>query len=319
MKKINYLEILKNAFLLTWKNKFLWLFGLFIFLGSIGSNADVFFRSMGDKNQDPQLLVDFAERNPNLFIAISLALLIFGIVIYLLRIIATTAVVKSANNIKLYSQLPFSKIFVESKKYLWKLLMLEILISFSVFAIAVLLIVPIAYLFLIKAEIFAILMSVLAFVILFPLVILAVYLNKYAYLFLILGDFEIKDSLELAYIALAKNIKESLVMGVISLGLSLAIMIVLAFVGIIILAIFGALGFLANMLFANTGMISSAIIGGITGIVILTTLLSWYATLIQTAWLFFFQEISFEKDNEKKKKVAEKVDIEVPISDPEAI
>lgn len=317
MKKINYLEILKRAFLLTWENKFLWFFGFFIFLGSFGSNLDVVFRGMGQKNQDPQFLLDFAQKNPNLFLAISAALFIFGIVIFLLKVVSVVALVKSASNIKLYSQIPSLKILVEAKKYLWKLVLLGLLIGCGIFVVATLLIIPIAYLFIIKAEMFAIMMAILAFVMLLPLLAMAIYLSKYAYFFVILGDFGIKDSLELAYVTLAKNIKESLVMGAISLGFSMAIMIVLASIGIIILAIFVALGFLANLFFANAGMIAVAVVGGLTVIFFLVAVLSWCAAFIQTLWLLFFQEITFEKDREKK--VTQKVEIDVEVANPEVI
>lgn len=320
MKNIQYLEILKKAFLLSWENKLLWVFGFFIFLGSIGSNSDIIFRQLAadENNQNPQVFLDFAQKNPGLFMMIGLLLLIFGIMVFLLRIVSVAAVIKSANNIKLYSQLPLLKIFNESKKYLWKLLLLDVLIGLVLFVIAILLIIPISYLFIIKAELFGFMMAFLAFVIFIPLVFLGVYLNKYAYLFLILGDFEIKTSLELAYVTLAKNVKESLIMGVISLGLGMLVMILAMVVGVFILGLFGALGFLANMLFAKIGMIVVGTIGGIFGIIALASLLSWYAVFIQTTWLFFFQEISFEKDKEKK-KVSEKVEVEMEVSDPEVI
>ncbi|EKE19631.1 MAG: hypothetical protein ACD_8C00131G0001 [uncultured bacterium] len=317
MKKINYLEIIKRAFLLSWRNKFLWVFGFFIFLGSMGSNSDVIFRQLAidENNQNTQVFFDFAQKDPGLFMVIGLLLLIFGIMVFLLKIVSVTAVIKSANNIKLYSQLPLLKIFNESRKYLWKLLLLGILIGLSLFAIAILLIIPIFYLFIIKAQLFGFMMTFLAFVIFVPLVVLGVYLNKYAYLFLILGDFGIRTSLELAYVTLAKNIKESLIMGVISLGLGMLVMILTMVVGVFIFGLVGTLGFLANMLFAKIGMIVVGTIGGIFGGIVLVSLLSWYAVFMQTTWLLFFQEISFEKDKEKKKTM-ERVEAGMEVSDP---
>src|SRR5665648_199063 len=113
MKNINFLEIIKQAFSLTWKNKFLWLFGFLVFLGSITSSFNL-QNGASDKNTDStSSLTIFIQPHPGLFISLSVLLIIIIITLFLLKIVATTAIIKSANNITLYKQLSIWAIILE--------------------------------------------------------------------------------------------------------------------------------------------------------------------------------------------------------------
>ena len=52
MSKINYLQIIKDAWKITWKNRYLWWFGFFVTLGG-GGGMNYFFNSGEEEKLDP--------------------------------------------------------------------------------------------------------------------------------------------------------------------------------------------------------------------------------------------------------------------------
>lgn len=310
MKKIQYQDILKQALLLTWRNKFLWFFGFLTFLGSITSNADFLGDNTTNQTKMPTSVSSFIEQHPWIFFGLIVLLIIVAITLFLLRLIATAAIIKSADNIELYKQLSLKAIFIEAKLSLWKLFLLELIISLSLGLIIALLSFPITYLFFLKAKLFAFLMLATAILIVLPLLVLAYYLRKYAYFYIVLGNFNIKASLEMAYTKFTTNIKESLLMGVVTFATGLLSIIIVPAIILTLALVLAPFGILAYFLSAKIGVIITLAIGIIFAIVILLTVFSWYSCFLQTAWLLFFQQISFEKIDEEKvpeKKVEEKV------------
>lgn len=313
MKKIQYFDILKQAFFLTWENKFLWIFGFLVLLGSVSSNLDVY----GKQSEQNSSAAAFIQQHPGLFVTMGIFMVAIAIVFFLLKIMATVAIMKSANNIVLYKQLSIKAIFVEAKKYLWRMLLVKIAISISLLAVVMVVIVPVLYLFFLKANFFAYLSLALAILIIFPLVILAYFLQRFASLYVAIGNFEIRMALESAYGIFSENIKASLLMGLITILLSLLLLLALPVLILLVALIVLIPGFLAYLIFAKIGAIVFLIIGALSVTVVLLTLLSGYAAFVQVVWLQFFQQIAFEKH--KEKKVVENLEAEGSVSSPEAV
>lgn len=318
MKKVQYFEILKRAFLMVWENKFLWFFGLLIFLGSFYVSFN--FNSNGTAEQSDrirEIFSNYIQKYPKLFIGLVLTLVVLMIILFVLRVIATAAIIKSANNIAVYGQSKISAIFSEARKYFWQLALLEIIIGFAFAIVVVILIIPIIYLWILKATILAILSAIIATIILLTLIIIAQYLRKYAYFYIVLGNMKIKIALESAYILLIKNIWESLIMGLIGIGVGMVAMMVI-FVFILAIAIMCApFGFIIYLAFAKTGALVILILGIIIGCAAMLTLLSFLTAFMQSAWVLFFQEISLAKKEENN--VFEKMEVAEKIPDPEVI
>ncbi len=317
MKNINYLEIIKQAFWMTWKNKFLWIFGFLIFLGSISPNTNLQGGRFGEESKKMQVMTDFAQAHPDIFIALSVFSVIALIAFFLLKIIATVAITKSADNIALYKQLSLWSIFLESKKFLRRLLFLELLVGLALGLIVAVMSVPIVYLFMLNPSTLAFIVLGIAIIILIPLLILAFYLRNYAYLYIILGDFKIKSAMESAYVLFAKNIKESLLFGLLNIGMEFLFLLSLLLALIVVVVVLAPLGFIAYFLFSNIGASTFLVIGIVALIAIVIALFSWYSAFLQTAWLLFFQQISFEKSREKK--LTEKQELEGKVPNPEVV
>jgi len=317
MKQIQYFNILKRAFMIAWENKFLWFFGLLVFLGSLISSFNFSSDDTTKQNAQAQLILSYIQKHPTFFLEILLAFIVLIVILFLLRIIGLAAIIKSVNNIAIYRQSKISAIFSEIKKYFWQLVLLDIIIGITLMMVMIVLFIPIAYLLVLKAKMFATISIVVAIIIIVVLIIIASYLRHYAYFYIVLGNMKIKMALEAAYMLLRKNIWESLIMGCIGIALGIVAMMLISALLLSLALLFSPLGFALQSMFAKTGMLIVLITSVIVGSVILLALFSFFTAFVQSSWVLFFQEISLEKKEENK--IFEKVEVAEKIPDPEII
>lgn len=312
MNSINYKELIAQAFSLNWKNKFLWFFGFFLFLSSVVTNVNTYNGNFLEKLNLLPSLTAFTQVHPNIFIGMIILFLFTIIALFALRIMSTVAITKSVNNINLYRQISIKNIFLETKTSFWRLFWLELLLSLVLAFIIGTLSFPISYLFFLDAKIFAFFLLAFAIVIFIPLILLAFYLRKYAYFFIILGDFKLKVSIESAYLLTIKNMRESLRMGIANILLEFLFLFILLTICIANVIIFTPLALVSYLLFASIGATTVLVVGIIALTIELIVLFSWYNSFLQTAWFLFFQRLSFKKDTKEKLDVKEKIKESVP-------
>jgi hypothetical protein len=309
MENIQYFEIFKKALLLAWKNKFLWFFGFVVFIGGTISNLNINsddIAQLGNKfDFFSQLIVKF----PNFSITLSLFLFLVMVGLFLFRVIAIAAIIKGANDPNLFKQLSKKAIINDAKAFFGRLLWVELLISLALGVIFLVISVPVLYLFSVNAKIFAFMALVLAIVIFLPLLVLAYYLRRYANMYVVLGNFQLKMAFDAAYLLFEKNVKKSLLMGIISITTMLSLFILCIVLIIIVALVLSPFGLLAYWIFAKAGLAGVIIVGVILFLVALVALLSFYQIFLQAAWLYFFQEIALEK--QKDVKIMEKISIEM--------
>lgn len=320
MKPIAYLEIIKQAIKIAWKNKFLWAFGLLVSLGSGSGISNVKWKTgEGSPKNEEQLnkAINFIQNNPEIVLGIVIIAFLLIIFFFFLRIIGNAGLIKAASNIAVYGQSTVKGIFLETKKYFWSLVLVETIICLAILAIIFVMFAPVAYLFILKAHILGAISLAGAILIVIPLLVLTCFIRKYAFFFIVIGNMKIKMALEYAYGLFRKNIKESLLMGIITVAIGMIVVIPI-FISIIIIAlVFVLLGFLAYFIFAKIGAIAVMIIGIIFGIATLLIFSSAYTTFMQILWVLFFQEISLEK--QKTKLIVEKMETEAEIPTPEIV
>ena len=316
-KKIQYWEIVRQSFLMTWQNKFLWIFGLFIFVGSLPSSINASNSHSHIQSQYPQNMLYFVGRHPVLSAIIIFSIIVSIVIFFVLRLLGSASLIKSANNIAVYGQSTIGAIFSETRKYLKKLLILEVITIAAVVVIAITLFVPVAYLFALNSDILAGIFFAVALIIIIPLLILVYYIRRYAYMYIILGEMTVKMSLDAAYVLLEKSLKKSLLAGCVAIILNIAIWLVV-FVATAILSLFIApFAFAFYLIFAKTGLMMILLLGALLLIVTLLTIFSWFEAILQAFWVLFFQQISLEKQEEKK--VLEKLEVDGKIPTPEPV
>jgi hypothetical protein len=182
MKKIQYTEILKKAFIISWENKFLWSFGFLIFFSLVLENIDLKKESFSGN------LADFFRLTENSFYVAGLFLAVLFFFSYVLKILSFGGLISSINNPALYGQRKIKEILIQMVKYFWRLLGLEFLADLAVLILGFVLLMPVASLFSLKAFAFGVIMAILALCIFIPLFILGFLLKKFGAIFITLND-----------------------------------------------------------------------------------------------------------------------------------
>ncbi len=312
---MNYLKILKKAWFITWNNKFLWWFGFFIGLGGAGFSG---FNN-SDFNEDKAIIENkfggdifssfniFWENNKELIIGIGLAIIILMIFISVLKIISRGALISSLVNIKKRKKINFKIGFKSGRKFFWKLLGLKILIRIMMLIIIGLLSAPVIVLFKSKAYMVGGLLALPALMLFIVAIILLVFSEKYAQIYMVTSKTKIFNSLRLAYKLFLKNIGSSILLGFILLGIG-----VLVGIGFVIVILFISLPFaLSGAVLGLIGKITGIVVAVGVGLVAFFVFSSFvgaiYQTFLQTVWFLFFEKIAGIK-KEKEDIIAEKIE-----------
>lgn len=310
MSKVNYLEILKNAWAITWKNKYLWWFGfLLAFSGSGGMLNFRFgdFKKIEDKGINPetkQQVIDFFTANATWIIAGVSILAVICLVFLVLGIIARGGLIKSVGKISKGETADFKTGFREGKKYFWKLLAIGFIIGIFMAALMMILFIPIAFLFYGKAYILGGILSVGALAILIPIIILANFSKTYCYIYAVLGDIPFWLAIENGYLLFRKNLASSIIMSLVLMlaGIILGIAILIVLIPLVI--IFLIIGGILYLFLKNIGLAIAGALGGIALLAIILFLQSIFQTFIQTSWILFFKEIASPKIPETIPEIA---------------
>lgn len=319
MSTINYIQILKDAWQITWKNRFLWWFGLLIALASPGS-MNLNLGSGGNEKIDDakiQKISDFMVQNMHWIIAVAIALALLAVVLVIIGIIARAGLIKSIDSFCKNKPLGFKMGMREGKRYFGKLFLLGISIFFLALSSIIVLTVPIIFLILTKAYALGIFLGILAFLILIPVFILAVFLKEFGNLYVVLGNLSAWNSLEKAYELFRKNLIASIVMWLLFIPIGFTLMLAIIAILIPLAIIFIAIGFGLYFAAGTAGAIIAAATGAICFLSIVLALRSVYETFAQTVWYLFFLEIAKPKVEEKiEELVLEKKEEVLPMPDP---
>lgn len=308
MSKINYLDIIKKAAEVTWKNRKLWWFGFFASLASAGSSFNSSTGSgenfTGGKVTEEKVMSFVAD---HMALVIGAGALVFAlfVIFLILGIIGRGALIKSIEKVFKNEPVEFRAGMREGKKYFWKILGIGFLSAAFIFLAIVVLAAPIIVLILNKAYVFAALLALLAIAILIPFIILSVYIRVYGSIYAVLGELKIWASIENAYALLRKNLGVSIIMGLIFFLLGIILGLSLLMVMLPIVAALFALGSLLYLALKGIGLAIAIGLGAIIVLAIILFIRSVYETFAQTVWILFFQEIA-------KPKVEETVAEEVP-------
>lgn len=313
-KKINYIQILKDAWQIVWNNKYFWWFGFFIALGGGGGfNFQLPLNEeewSGEMEAGKEEILSFVNNYFEWIIGGLIAVFFIAIIFMVLRIISRAAIIKSTDDVQKGEASSFSIGFKKGRQYFWKLFVINIIFGFLFLGLIIILFLPVIFLFHMKSYIAAILLAILAFFILVPLVILFAFLKKYAYFYLVLTKIGTRRSIESAYQVFRKNILVSLIMALVLMAVGI-IAGLAVFIIVFLLAIpFLFVGLIFYLIFSKLGIFIIAALGALTFILIIFLFISIREAFFQTAWVLFFKEIAGIKikdlDKVKMEIIAEK-------------
>ncbi len=294
MQEIQYLDILKKSFLVSWKNKFLWFFGFLIVLGSVFENLNLVREDLMLKTPIAELL----KQNEEYALLIGFFLLAGLVFFYVLRILSSIALIRGINNPLLYKQLKPWAVLAEARNYLGRLIVLDCLLDFSAVAIILILMIPAALLFSFKAMLLGLIVSFAALLILIPLIWLLFFLKKFSFMVIALGGLKIKAALEFSYEVCLKQLKKTLLMGLLVLATGLALLSLLT---LLIVPLWIA-HFVTPV---DLWPISAFSFMGILLISVVSLVFSFYVVFVQVVWLDFFSQISMQRSVESEPGKAE--------------
>lgn len=305
-KKINYIQILKNAWQIVWENKYFWWFGFFIALGGGGGfNFQLPMDEGRWNNKEAEVsqeeILGFLNSHSEWIIGGLIAIVVIAVTFMVMRIISQAAIIKSTDDIQKGETSSFSVGFKNGRQYFWKLFAINLIFGFLSLGLIIVLFLPVTFLFYVKSYIAAVLLAILALFILIPLAVLFAFLKKYAYFYLVLAKLGIRRSIENAYQVFCKNILASIIMALILLAVG-----IIAGLAVFILVIFLAIAFLFMGLmfylaFAKLGIFIIAALGILIFILIVFLFSSVREAFFQTAWLLFFKGIAAIKVKETNK------------------
>jgi hypothetical protein len=136
--KIDYGEIVSRAWNFTWNNKFLWVLGLLTILGSESLiNSDLFIGR--DALFDPLLPDGPPVKWLRPFVSVETAVIIIGFIIiflWLIHFAAQAGLITAVVTLSQNKPFHLKTVFAESRKYIWKLLGLNLLLFSLFYAIA---------------------------------------------------------------------------------------------------------------------------------------------------------------------------------------
>ena len=142
--KLNYLEVVQQAWQIVWKHKWLWLFGVLVALGSGGSsfsNYSSYSTNSGNTSAAGANVSQFISVYLVLIILLAIFLLVIGLVILVLSIIANGALIGAATSVDRGESTGLSAAWRIGVKNFWRLLGLNLLIGLIVL---VLVAIPVA-------------------------------------------------------------------------------------------------------------------------------------------------------------------------------
>ncbi len=294
--KVNFIKIIKNAWQITWYNKYLWWFGAIIFSSGISFNYTFpFSENYKNKLEFNKIKIETIKNFKIAFfhyetIIIFFVLLFFLFIFFLwiLSAIGQGSLIGSLYKLARGEEVSFKKGLREGLHFGVPLFLLGLLFFFFNLILILILFLPVTWLIFSAQFIAGFLLFFLALLILFPFIIFFNFLKIIASFYIVIGKVKIIDSLNLAYIFLKKQWKNVLV-------LALLLMIIRAVFSFILLAPFLIFFFLILLFSIGLGHIiaiqySILIIVSISLILILLLFNGILNTFSYASWFYLFVE-----------------------------
>jgi hypothetical protein len=222
---MNYGRIVEDSFKFAWRYKSLWVFGLLA--GSSGGNFNLQFgqddlNAMGGMGETGMMPNEFFQEFWHLILPFLAALIIIGLLFFILHLICSPALVDAINKIARGGSYHFADSYSRGIDFFLRKLGLTLIFIAAVLGAILLGILPIVAL-----HLFGILLMI-------PIVaagiFFAITLYNLAERALVVRDTSIGNAIDEAYILMKQNFSKCLIMALIFIGLSIGIGIVLLMV-----------------------------------------------------------------------------------------
>ncbi len=143
--ELDFFEIIKRAWQITWKYKFLWVFGYLIALGTAGSsfsNSSNYSFSGNEGTAASNSAAGFAETYFVLIIVMVAIVMVIGIVLWILSILSTGGLVGAAAKIERGETTSLKDGFRIGAKNFWRIFGLNLIVGFIILCLVLAIIIP---------------------------------------------------------------------------------------------------------------------------------------------------------------------------------
>lgn len=297
---MDYFGLVKRAFQITIKNKYLWLFGFFV--GASGGSMNFYNGGGGNTagtrginnysyDQFTRDAGNFWSDHWTLITVIGLAILLIGLFFLVMRILSQGALIGNVNKIDQGKSSSIREGFGFGKKNFWRVLGAGILLGLVIMIALLVLGTPIALLFYYKMFLRGVILALIALVIFIPLSIVINYMGIYSYRYVVLKNKQVIESLKLGFNLFAKNIWQSIVFSLILMLVGIVVAIGSILVVIAIGIPFAIIGIIAFSLAQWIGAGIVIAIGILAFLVIMVVIGSAVATFQSSLWTLAFKEL----------------------------
>jgi hypothetical protein len=271
---VNYGDIIRDAFRVSWRNKFLWFFGFFAAGSSGASNIFNVPTDFGDRGDLSGMGRWIGENLLALLAVLVVVALVLALVFLVLSLVSTGGLAESVAALDRGEERRFSSTWRAGMANFWRVLgqwILLILIGLGLLVVVMLVAgLPIGLTFALSESagariavlaFFGLLGFSLLLVVFLPLYII----SQYALRELVVDEERITHSIAAGYGLFRHNIGRSLLVWLISVALSIGIGIAM----LILLLVVGVLLFLPTILLAVAEYVTAAVVTGVVAALIL--------------------------------------------------
>jgi hypothetical protein len=298
---MNYGDIIRDAFRISWRNKFLWFFGFFAAGSSGGTNffnVPSNFQGTGDMTGMGQWINDNVVAA---LVVIGIVVLVLVLLFIVLSLISAGGLTESVAAIDGGEQRRFSSTWRAGTANFWRVLLQAILIFLIGLGLLVLLllvaVLPIALTFALTEAVGARVAVSVLFGILGVLLLVLVYvplsiIGQYALRGLVVDRERVARSVAAGYGLFRRNIGRSLLVWIIAVALSIGIGIAM----LIVLLLAGFILFLPTILLAfnenTTAAVATGVVAGLILFPILLVLSGAVGTFSHAYWTLAYLRLT---------------------------
>ena len=291
---MNYGDLIRDSFRITWRNRYLWFFGFFAYLGTSGGGGGGSGNTGGDFDEQSSVeiastsatTVQSAFQNVGLIIVLIVVAVLIFLILFAIYVVSQGGLTDSVAAVERGQRRSFFSTWEAGARLFWRVLGQILLFFAIVLGLLLIVAIPIGALvggaFLTDSTAF----QVVAIVIAIPIAIVALLvifipvaiIRQFARRTMVVGGDSVVASVGSGYRMFRRNMGRSLLVWLIQFG----IMLGAAIAFIIALLIVGFILFLPTILLAIAGSTTAAIVAGIIAAVILLPVLIVVSAILGT-------------------------------------
>lgn len=291
MRDFPFVKIIQQALLLTKTKRFLWRFGLFLFLAEIPFVASLYRFQENEfiKGAFRQLQVQLSGKL--ILIVGILVSVLAGFVLLMMYFLSKAAIIQSVKNLTERKNVDYPKAIKGGRDHLWRLAGTSAAIWAGVLVAAAILFIPVIYLATSQSATRAAYLGFLAIVIFLPVLAVGFIISVISPMFIVLFGLKVNSSLKAAYDLLATNWTTIIMVGLVLRLVSLLVFFVSLFSMILIAVPVAFLSRLSYDIVGSAGVNAIYTVLGLVLVGVFLVIQSAVSAFNHTAWVLVFLEI----------------------------